>query len=163
MFIERPNYPEDFKFPDADLQTIAAYIRNEVNITFNTALGGKKAISSYTVDNTNKLPLGTNIYPLLKIFRNEESFLFPIGAGNIVSLTIAYVLAYSAKDTASGLTFHVAKEICRILQNSEVDDVIPFTIDKEQGITIKYESATTTDLVYDYAKINCAVFAYWYN
>ena len=160
MFLERPNYPADFKFPDADLQTIASYIRNEVNITFSMALGGKLAISSYTVDNTNKLPLGTNSYPLLKIFRNEESFLFPIGAGNIVSLTIAYVLAYSAKDTASGLTFHVAKEICRILQNSEVDDVIPFTIDKEQGITIKYESATTTDLVYDYAKINCAVFAY---
>ncbi len=160
MFIERPSYPANHKFPDIDLQTIAAYIRNEVNITFNTALGGKKAISSYTVDNTNKLPLGTNIYPLLKIFRNEESFLFPIGAGNIVSLTIAYVLAYSAKDTASGLTFYVAKEIARILQNSEVDDVIPFTIDKEQGITIKYESSTTTDIVYDYAKINCAVFAY---
>jgi len=160
MFIERPNYVANYKFPDVDLQTIAAYIRNEVNITFNTALGGKKAISSYTVDNTNKLPLGTNIYPLLKIFRNEESSLFQIGNGDIVSLTIAYVLAYSAKDTASGLTFHVAKEIKRILQNSEVDDVIPFTIDKEKGITIKYESSTTTDLVYDYAKINCAVFAY---
>jgi hypothetical protein len=160
MFISRPSYPANYKFPDVDLQTIASYIRNEVNITFNTALGGKKAISSYTVDNTNKLPLGTNIYPLLKIFRNEESSLFPIGNGDIVSLTIAYVLAYSAKDTASGLTFHVAKEIKRILQNSEVDEVIPFTIDKEQGITIKYESATTTDLVYDYAKINCSVFAY---
>ena len=160
MFISRPSYPVDFKFPDVDLQTIAGYIRNEVNITFITALGGRPAISSYTVDNTNKLPLGINIYPLLKIFRNEESFLFPIGAGNTVSLTIAYVLAYSAKDKASGLTFHVAKEIARILQNSEVDDNIPFTIDKEQGITIKYESSLTTDVVYDYAKINCAVFAY---
>jgi hypothetical protein len=160
MFIDRPNYPADFKFPDVDLQTIAGYIRNEVNITFSQALGGRSAISSYTVDNTNKLPLGTNIYPLLKIFRNEESFLFPIGEGNTVNLTIAYVLAYSTKDTASGLTFHVAKEIARILQNSEVDDNIPFTIDKEQDITIKYESATTTDLIYDYAKINCAVFAY---
>jgi hypothetical protein len=160
MFISRPSYPANFKFPDVDLQTIAAYIRNEVNLTFNTALGGKKAISSYTVDNTNKLPLGTNIYPLLKIFRNEESFLFPIGAGNVVSLTIAYVLSYSPTDSTSGLTHHVAKEICRILQNSEVDDVIPFTIDKEQGITIRYESVDKTDKVFDFAKINCAVFAY---
>lgn len=160
MFIDRPNYQSDFKFPDTDLQVIAGYIRNEVNTTFSIALGGRSAISSYTVDNTNKLPLGTNIYPLLKIFRNEESFLFPIGAGNTVSLTIAYVLAYSAKDIASGLTFHVAKEIARILQNSEVDNNIPFTINKEQDITIKYESSATTDIVYDYAKINCAIFAY---
>jgi hypothetical protein len=160
MFIDRPTYPIDFKFPDVDLQTIAAYIRNEVNITFSTPLGGKSAISSYTVDNTNKLPLGTNIYPLLKIFRNEESFLFPIGAGNVISLTIAYVLSYKHTDSASGLTHHVAKEICRILQNSEVDDNIPFTIDKEQGIIIRYESVDKTDRIFDLAKINCAVFAY---
>lgn len=158
--IERPTYPADYKFPDIDLQTIAAYIRNEVNITFSAPLGGRSAISSYTVDNTNKLPLGTNIYPLLKIFRNDESSIFPIGAGDLVNITIAYVLAYSAKEQASGLTFHIAKEIKRILQNSEIDDNIPFTIDKEQGITIKYESATTTDVIYDYAKINCSVFAY---
>lgn len=160
MIISRPSYPANHKFPDLDLQTIAAYIRNEVNITFNTALNNRSAITSFTVENTNRLPNSSSIYPLLKIFRNEESFIFPMDKGNIVSLTIAYVLSHSPKDTASGLTTHVAREICRILQNSEIDDVIPFTIDKEQGITITYDTFLTTDVVYDYAKINCSVFAY---
>ena len=160
MIIERPSYPANYKFPDVDLQTIAAYLRNEVNLTFDTALNGKKAITSYSVENTNRFPLGTSIYPLLKVFRNNESFIFPVDAGNTVSLTIAYILSYSPKDTASGLITHVARELARVLQNSEVDDVVPFTIDKEQNITIEYDSFLTTDVIFDYAKITCSIFAY---
>jgi hypothetical protein len=160
LLIPRPIYPPDFGFIDEDLDTVARYLFNECNTTFENllALGGKNVISSFTIDNTAILPVSPQAYPLLKLYRTDDNFLFPVGNGSSVQLVVAYVLAFSPKQKASSLTTFVAREIKRLLQNSPVDDACPFTIDMTKGISTTYNTLTPReDIIYSYAKTTCSL------
>jgi hypothetical protein len=158
LLIPRPTYPPDFGFIDEDLDTVARYLFNECNTTFENllALNGKNVINSYVIDNTASLPVSPQAYPLLKLYRTEENFIFPVGNGNSVQIVVAYVLAFSQRQKASSLTTFVSGELRRLLQNSPVDDLCPFTIDMTKGISTTYNTLTPKeDIIYSYAKTTC--------
>jgi len=155
--IQRPTFPTNFKFPDVDLETIASFIRDDVNLTFNNTLNSNKVIASFSCESSRRLSLGDKVYPLLKVYRTQELFYFPIGNVKNLDITIAYVLAYSPKEKGTSITTYVASDICRVLQNSSILDDIPFTVNIEKPITVTYDNASDSDIVYDYAKITCTI------
>lgn len=156
ILIPRPIYNVGFDFKDPDTTTIASYLFNEINITFQAALKGN-IIKTYRDFNDNFIP--TIDFPVLKVYPTAETDTADIAPQISTEFTIAYATAYTQRPKIGSICRLVAKEIRRLLKNGSMQEL--FQLDFSSPILVDYEDFISPDnVIYKYATLKANIFTW---
>ena len=147
---ERPVYSNKSEIVDIDNKTIADYLFNEINTTFNSVFPNR-VVKTCRYFNDITIPLTD--FPVLKVYKKNELDTVLISPYYYVDMTVNYILAYTEEKNIANISTLVAKEIRRLLKNASVEGL--FQLDENTDIYIEYNTlVNNSNIIYNYTNVN---------
>ena len=151
QILDRPTYPVGYDFIDDDCKNLGEYLANEVNETFAVALDGN-AIKTFKPFNDIFIPITD--FPVLKVYKSNETSLDFLSNIADTEFTISYSLAYTQASKTADVSVIVAKELVRLLKVYSFRNGMQ--LQHDVPITVQYDELIDTEnTVYTYATIKC--------
>lgn len=144
-------YPLGFSFVDPHCKLIAEYIGTELNELFLVSAQGN-VVNTIKAFNDVFLPLTD--YPVLKVYKLNESIVDPLSNIFRTNFNIVYSVAYNLSSKTTDLGAVIGKEIARLVHVLSFRDGLQ--LDHGSAVSVDYdEMIDLENAVYSYVTVNC--------